>query len=644
MNLSRDPKVVTAVEFLDDVYQKGHKEGELRKYLFNRKELSRSQIDEAFRIHHLRQKQRTEARNSVEGKEERVKRMTTKAVGERPERSTGDDYPKGPTFLLKEKRIEGQKLIMDFLKTEYNYVKVLECLRDEYYQDLCKLADRKKIVLTKAELNEIFNRIPEMLNFHKAFFHNLSKQQNTIGQMFVRVFSHFKGYIEYTKDCTAMIITMRKYIHDKKLQRVLDQIREKSRRKNDDMVDLLLVPLDRIMDYKRLLEKLHAWADQEKGTDYIFLGKASRRIGRVANYIGKHKAGIWNRNEMNKVQQFLSKQCNILTTKRRIIRRGLMVRRTTSWPVRKKHYIFFLFSDVLLWTTRKGDLQNVVRLQDCEVMDSESKTNPQRKFKIVSTGQNRVRKVLLLECNLERQRDEWVNAVKREIKNSRRTSPQKSGVDEFMEFLAVNTEPVCLTPPSDNGRTVEEAKHVDASSADIDKDDVPSSGTHLKFQVPESFPKGEFIEDFAPLDDAVSVTSEDVEPYLHMPKQEKYGDSMDKVFPIIVNNRGKADKSKETPKVFSSDNGRATISRSLTNQEGTPTRYSPQFQGVRAQQSNRPTSHYSQAEGRFERKNGLEGYTQENNSIIRREMDHSTSPLSKMLENNSSFTIRLTEF
>merc|ERR1719233_2341503 len=201
-----------------------------------------------------------------------------------------------------------------------------------------------------------------------------------------------------------------------------------------------------------------------------------------------------------------------------------------------------------------------------------------------------------------------------------------------------------MTPPSDNGGNGEEVKHMDASSADIEKDDVPSSGPHLKFQVPESFPKGEFIEDFAPLDDAVSVTSEDVEPYPHMPKQEKYGNSMDKVFPIIVNNKGKVDKSKETPKVFSADNGRATISRSLTNQEGTLTRYSPQFQGVRAQQSNGPTSHDFQDTGRFERKNGFERYTQNHNSIIRREMDHPTSPLSKMLENSSSFTIRLTEF
>jgi len=647
MALSRHPKVITAVEFLDDVYQKGHKEGELRKYLYNRKELSRTQIDDAFRIHHLRQKQRLEdmkARNSVGCEEEMVMRKMTKGEGERAEKSTEDDKPNGPTFLLKERRAEGQRLIMNFLKTEFNYVNVLECLIDEYFRDLCKLVETRKVALTKTELNQIFKRVPELLNFHKAFFQNLSNHQNSIGQMFVQVFSHFKGYIEYTKDCTAMIITMRKHIHDKKLQKILNQIRGKSRRINDNMVDLLLVPLDRIMDYKNFLGKLLLWADQNQGAEYVFLGKASRRIGRVADYIGRHKGGILNRNEMNKVQQFLSKQCNILTEKRRIIRRGLMIRRTTSWPVRKKHYIFFLFSDVLLWTTRVGFLQNVVRLQDCEVMDSESKTSPNRKFKIVSNRVNKVQKVLLLECNLERQRNEWFNAVKQAIKNARQNSLPKSGVDDFMEFLAVNTEPVCMTPPSDNGGTAEEGKHGDTSTPVIEKDDVPSSGPHLRYQVSETFPNKEFLQDFAPLDDTVSVTSEDVEPYSRMPKQEKYGDSMDILFPIVGNNKGELDESKETPKVVRGDNGGRTSSTSLTNQEGVLTRYSPQYQGVRTQQSNISTSPHSPDEGRLRGENGGQRVPQKHNSIIRREMDGSSSPFSNMFDDGSSYTIRLTEF
>lgn len=645
--LSQDPKVITAVEFLDEVSQKGHKEGELRKYLFNRKELSRAQIDEAFRIHRLRLKKKAEVaipRSSTGRKEKVVDRENSRGIGERPEISTVDDARKGPTFLLEEKRVEGQKLITDFLKTEFSYVSVLECLKNEYFRDLCQLASTRKIVFTRTELNQMFQRIPELLIFHKALFQNLSNQHNNIGQVFVHLFHHFKEYVEYTKDCTAMIITMRKHIHDKKLHRILEKIREKSSRNKDDMVDLLLIPLDRIMDYKEFLDKLHGWADQDKGADYVYLGKAARRIGRIANYIAKHRGGIWNRNEMNKVQQFLSKQCNILTAKRRIIRRGLMIRRTTSWPVRKKHYIFFLFSDVLLWTSRNGELQNVVRLQDCEVMHSESKTNPERKFKIVSKGKNRVRKVLLLECNLKRQRDEWFSTVQQEIKNSKQTIPQKNGVDDFMQFLAMNTDPVCTTPPPEGSGAAEEAK---CSSPVVENDDLPTSGAHLRYQHSENFPNSEFLEEFAPIDDAVSVTSEDPEPYSGMPKKEKYGDSMDKLLPITVNSRRKLEESKETPKVFRSEGRGPPNSRSTITNENTYHRYNPNHNGVTTQDTNRNTNQYSKDEDRIRRSFVNEetpgGHS---NSIIRREKDDLSSSTGsvKMLENNSSFTIRLTEF
>merc|ERR1719419_2236995 len=99
-------------------------------------------------------------------------------------------------------------------------------------------------------------------------------------------------------------------------------------------MDLILSPLDRINDYKTFLDTLYEWADKRHESEFVFLGKASRRIGRVAEYIDKWKHIIINRNEMNKVQQFLEKQCIIISTNRRIVRRGLMIRRTTTWPYR----------------------------------------------------------------------------------------------------------------------------------------------------------------------------------------------------------------------------------------------------------------------------------------------------------------------
>merc|ERR1719509_591141 len=99
-----------------------------------------------------------------------------------------------------------------------------------------------------------------------------------------------------------------------------------------------------------------------------------------------------------------------------------MIRRTTGWAPRNKHYIFFLFNDVLLWTTKKRELQNVVQLRNCEAMPSDQKTNPNRKFKIISRGQRH--KTLLLECTSERQRDEWYKAVEAGIKAAKETSAQ----------------------------------------------------------------------------------------------------------------------------------------------------------------------------------------------------------------------------
>jgi len=268
-----DPKVITAVEFLGDVYQKGHKEGELRKYLFNRRELTHSQVERAFKLHYeriearkagnSRGKQWTEAQRTVgattntpnSGNDLGVVRRKSKEFdgkndADRPEVPAPKLAEVALAFLEEIRRTDGQKLIQDFLRTELNYCGVLRCLQDEYYKALKELSQQRKIGITGPELSAMFARIPSLLNFHKVFYNNLVKDHDHIGQMFVRVINHFKDYVEYMKDSSKMVDLMRRYVNDSKLQKCLSQIRIQSRRKNDDMVDLLLVPLDRILDYK----------------------------------------------------------------------------------------------------------------------------------------------------------------------------------------------------------------------------------------------------------------------------------------------------------------------------------------------------------------------------------------------------------
>jgi len=92
----------------------------------------------------------------------------------------------------------------------------------------------------------------------------------------------------------------------------------------------------------------------------------------------------------------------------------MMVQRKVGWTSSKKNYIFFLFNDSLLWANKRGVLQNVVDLKDCELLLSDDKTDARRKFKIVVKKLPRA-KTLLFECLSIRQRNGWWKALEQSI-------------------------------------------------------------------------------------------------------------------------------------------------------------------------------------------------------------------------------------
>jgi len=437
-----DPAVKTAAEFLNDLYLKGYDDTDLRKYLIHTRGLSVNQVDEAFTIHHNRLNRRA----VTESSQSSVRTIGTARVekwpsndADRPEKVTTKPRTRRDnalSFLLPDKRNSGLILKKDFLSTEWNYCVILQCLENEYHPALVKLANQKRFLMTQKEIDEIFRRMPELLNFHQAFYADM-KEGGDIGRMFVRLLDFFKGYADYMKECKTTIHKMRNYTRDKRLWKCLKQIKRKSTRRKDDMIDLLLVPLDRIMDYRDFLTTLYGWTDKSHKTDYEYLGKASRRIGRIARYIEEYKYGISNSNEMNKLQCFLGDTCDILSPTRRIVRRGMMIRRTTGWMSRNKHYLFFLFNDMLLWTTRKGELQNVVPLQKCELFESDSKSHPAKKFKVIVNLRKNKQKILLLECDYKRQRDEWYAALEDGIKTNKESVEKAWSMGET---VALNVE------------------------------------------------------------------------------------------------------------------------------------------------------------------------------------------------------------
>jgi len=526
--VSKSEKVNTTVQFLRKLDDKVlENDTRIRKYLLSKHGLTKAEVDEAFRIHRS-SLDNEKASRLAEERQEGERQISSTNDGVRPEiiETSSDNGRNSLWFLSAGKKIEGQELLRKFLENEVNYNKVLECLQFDYHFPLLEMASENKCEMTRKEVEEIYKLLPVLTSFHKdTFYTNLNKGTD-IAKTFLQNFKKFEIYVDYMIDCSATVKKMRLYCRDKKFHKCLGVIKSKSKCPDDEMIDLILEPLDRITDYRDFLNSLVKLADERHAEAYQLITKAERRIGRVADYIEKYKYGIHNRSEMNKVQRFLGKQCDIFFSNRRIVRRGLMIRRTSGWMGRNKWSIFFLFSDILLWTTKSGELQNLVMLKNCEVAESDAAVNPELKLKVVSTGMKK--KIINCECGTQRQRMDWFEAIKKTISSAKDKAKQEKPSGEKKEGIpgeGTCESPNPIKPPlltgcnkvyRINSRRSSEIRLGDYVIPSKPETSVSEQSYDERYEYSKNFPiiKGyKDLEPFEPIGDTISVSEYDNSHY-----------------------------------------------------------------------------------------------------------------------------------
>jgi len=217
-------------------------------------------------------------------------------------------------------------------------------------------------------------------------------------------------------------------------------------------------------------------------------------------------------------------QCIIFSPNRIIIRRGAMLGRTTGWTTRNKSNFFFLFNDILLWTSKNGELQNIWPLEICEVQPSKSKNDIERKFTIILSGQKH--KTLLLECTSKEQRNKWYEIMKKTIagaKGERYEPPEivphsnehewtKELVDNVHEFIAPGAP---LESKNSGGNKRRITGEVDKSSAygEFARCDSFNYAESCTFE-------DQKLTDFDAFDDSLSQSSEHEFDDNHLEGQE----------------------------------------------------------------------------------------------------------------------------
>lgn len=390
--------IPAAVKFLHHVSEKGYGDADLRKYLQTKCELTSAEVEEAFRIH----REGNNLTSSLEIKEMKLE--------------LDENIPSDPLFFMKpDMRNNGETLIEKFLDAEKMFCTALEWF-SEYYRELGRMADHGRLQMKRKEVDLIFNRVPGFLKFHRSFYNELENESNwrNIGKSFVQRMDVLRGHVEYIKDCRTGLRKIREYMRDKRLQRCLAQVKARSSRPKYELGDLLLLPLERVTAYRDFVSKLWDWTNEQE-TCYVYFGKASRRISRLAKYIEERKQQLSDMNEMNKIQAVLQMQYDIFAPGRRPVRQGMMICQKAGRASRgDSHFIFYLFNDILLWTNRKKVLANVLFLKNCRVLEMDAKNvHKEKRFKLEYEGKDR--QVFILECASQRKKDEWFKAIESAI-------------------------------------------------------------------------------------------------------------------------------------------------------------------------------------------------------------------------------------
>jgi len=160
----------------------------------------------------------------------------------------------------------------------------------------------------------------------------------------------------------------------------------------------------------------------------------------------------------------------------------MIIRRTEGWPARNKQYVFFLFNDILLWTTKKGTFQNVVALESCEVLPWKDRNNIELKFKIVARSSAGI-KTLYLECKTRRQKNDWLSAIEAAITNSQKSESQM--INDIPSTIFEDSEDeIAEDAPTKSTQNVSELKVVIKKYIDNTAETTPTTNAKIDYDNP----------------------------------------------------------------------------------------------------------------------------------------------------------------
>ena len=333
-----------------------------------------------------------------------------------------------PVAFLKIPNFDGMdvRTALDaFLKSEEFYVERGLRVVCETFEQRLIVHNKLQIdsVLDPQDIGEIFLNISPIYDFNRKLYGELMKARlvgidelmNRLGKIMSQHIPFFKLYTTYIKAQKKAQAAFETARLKKRFQQFL-QINEECC--GHQLAEMLTVPVMRLPQYLRFLGAIHSkMHDSDKAA--MELGDALTQLlamtDEIAETLRDEKA---RRMVVTLQQQWFKNNCELVSQARFFIKQGDMkiIFPKSIFKARWKRFVFILFNDMLLWSTKKGmfaaSIVDMHRLYGMTVTDEPNGPDYGSAFKIRISGiQDSANVELLLSCKSDVEKQKWMQVL-----------------------------------------------------------------------------------------------------------------------------------------------------------------------------------------------------------------------------------------
>ncbi|XP_075056767.1 epithelial cell-transforming sequence 2 oncogene-like [Mixophyes fleayi] len=217
------------------------------------------------------------------------------------------------------------RCIREILRSERQYVQVLEIVRDVYAAPLKSALSSNRAILSIANVQIIFSDILSILQVNKQLLTELSERlqewgpAQCLGDVFMKFASQLKTYNNFFNNYTVILKTIDKCREAMPIFRAfLKRHDETVLTKMMSLQELLLAPSTRFEEYVNLLYALRLHTPPEH-PDRKDLNAAIGQMKQYKDYIGQLKASLDKDSELTNIQKSIQGCPNLIEANRHLI-------------------------------------------------------------------------------------------------------------------------------------------------------------------------------------------------------------------------------------------------------------------------------------------------------------------------------------